>query len=155
MKIRTAEDSDFAEWLRLRELLYPEYDSKELMREIKAIYFDRNVAGELDYFVCVVEKADTGLCGFCEISLRETDPNCESGPVGYIESLYVDTKFRMRGLATVMLNEGEKWVKSNVCCDFWVDTEDKYEAALHCYESFGFSVVKKSESDIILHKILR
>lgn len=155
MKIRTVEQSDFPEWLRLRELLYPEYESKELMREIEAIYFNKNVDGELDYFVCVVEKIDTGLFGMCEISLRETDPNFEKGPVGYVESLYVDSEFRMKGLATGMLNEGEKWVKSNACREFWTDTEDKYDAALLCYERFGFSVVKRNESDIILRKILR
>jgi hypothetical protein len=45
MKIRKVEQSDFAEWLRLRKLLYPEYSSDELMYEIREIFFNRNVCG--------------------------------------------------------------------------------------------------------------
>ena len=154
MKIRKVEQSDFTEWLRLRKLLYSEYESKELMREIEAIYFDKSVVGELDYFVCVVESTESKLCGFCEISLRKTDPYSQDGPVGYVESLFVDPGFRRKGLARGMLAEGEKWVRSNNCSEFWVDTDEGYYEALHCYKRFGFNVVNKNKPEIILNKKL-
>ena len=155
MKIRKVEQSDFAEWLRLRKLLYPEYSSDELMYEIREIFFNRNVVGELDYFVCVVENEKLELCGFCETSLREKDPCSQTGPVGYVESLFVDSNFRMKGLAQGMLIECEEWVRNKNCVDFWVDTEEKFIGALQCYQKFGFTVIKRDSAEILLKKKLR
>ena len=125
------------------------------MREIRAIYFDRNVVNELDYFVCVVENKESKLCGFCETSLRKMDPLSQGGPIGYVESLFVDPKFRMKGLAKGMLFECEKWVRNKDCYYLWVDTEDKYHEALQCYQNFGFTVIKRNSSEILLKKKLR
>ena len=155
MKIRKVKQSDFAEWLRLRKLLFTECESEELMREIRAIYFDRNVVGELDYVVYVVDNEKSKLCGFCETSLRKHDPVSQGGPVGYVESLFVDAEFRMKGFAKGMLIECEKWVRNQDCHEFWVDTEDRYPEALRCYQNFGFTVVNRNSSGILLNKKLR
>jgi len=155
MIIRKVEQSDFSEWHRLRKLLYPDYSPNELMREIRAIYFDRNVVGELDYFVCAVENEKSKLCGFCETSLRKKDPFSHVGPVGYVESLFVDSSFRMKGLAQGMLVECEKWVRNKNCNEFWVDTEDKFVGALQCYQKFGFTVIKKDSAETLLKKKVR
>ncbi|MBN2715230.1 MAG: GNAT family N-acetyltransferase [Deltaproteobacteria bacterium] len=155
MKIRIVKQSDFSEWHRLREMLFTDCESDELLLEINAIYFDRNVVGELDYFVCVVENDETKLCGFCETSLRISDPLSQGGPVGYVESLYVESKYRMKGLAKGMLFECENWVRNKNCLDLWVDTEDRYSEALMCYENFGFTVIKRTDSGILLKKNLR
>ena len=78
--IRQAATNDFDEWLRMRKLLYPEYSQEELLSEIKKIFHEKTIVGELDYAVFVYEKGKNTLGGFIETSIRKNVSKCCSRP---------------------------------------------------------------------------
>ena len=150
--IRQATKNDFEQWLRMRKLLYPESSQNELMSEIKKIFYDKTIVGELDYIVFVYEKNKLMLGGFIETSLRQKVSNCKSSPVGYIESLYVDSDIRRNGIARDLVRESEKWIKENGCSEFAVDTDPDEKGSIEFYLSCGFAQVRRSESEVLLIK---
>jgi aminoglycoside 6'-N-acetyltransferase I len=150
--IRQAVKNDFDEWLRMRKLLYPEYSQEELLSEIKKIFHEKTIVGELDYLVLVYEKDKKTLGGFIETSIRQNVSKCQSSPVGYIESLYVDSDIRRNGIARDLVIESEKWVIEKKCSDFAVDTDPNRKGSIDFYLSCGFTEVKRSENEILLFK---
>ena len=59
--IRQATKNDFDQWLRMRKLLYPECSQEQLLSEIKRIFYDKTIVGELDYAALVYEKNKMNL----------------------------------------------------------------------------------------------
>ena len=150
--IRQATKNDFEQWLRMRKLLYPESSQNELMSEIKKIFYDKTIVGELDYIVFVYEKNKLMLGGFIETSLKQKVSKCKSSPVGYIESLYVDTDVRRNGIACKLVSESEKWIIRKKCTEFAVDTDPNEKGSIDFYLSCGFAEVRRSESEVLLIK---
>lgn len=150
--IRQVTEGDFREWLRMRMLLYPEYQPEELMSEIEKIFTDKTVVGELDYVVFVHEKHGKMLGGFIETSLRRKVSNCQSSPVGYIESLYVDENLRRNRIAHDLVKESEQWVVENKCLEFAVDTDPTEKDAMDFYFSYGFLEVERNNDEVLLKK---
>ena len=150
--IRQASKNDFDQWLRMRKLLYPEYSQEQLLSEIKRIFYDKTIIGELDYEVFVYEKGRNVLGGFIETSLRPNVLKCKSSPVGYIESLYVDTDIRRNGIASELVRKSEKWIIEKKCSVFAVDTDPNEKGSIDFYLSCGFAEVQHSEKEVLLVK---
>lgn len=150
--IRQATKNDFGEWLRMRKLLYPEYSQEELLSEIKKIFHEKTIVGELDYAVFVYEKGKENLGGFIETSIRQNVSKCQSSPVGYIESLYVDSDIRRNGIARDLVSESEKWIIEKKCSEFAVDTDPNEKGSIAFYLSCGFAEIRRCENEILLAK---
>ena len=88
MKVRLLGDHDDAEWLRMRDALWPEIPPAEHEREMA------DYRGGLTKAVFVVDRGDGQLGGFLEAATRESADGCETSPVGYIEGWYVDPDLR-------------------------------------------------------------
>ena len=153
--IRNAAEKDFPEWLRLRKLLYPEDSAELLQSEIAKIYHEKSVVGELDYFVLVYSTMQDKLAAFIETSLRARVQQCNTSPVGYIESLYVDKDYRNKGIATELVNQSEHWVRTNGCSEFVVDTDPEYTESISFYRKLRFRKIRRSSEEVLLKKTLK
>jgi aminoglycoside 6'-N-acetyltransferase I len=150
--IRQATTNDFDQWLRMRKLLYPECSQEELLSEIEKIFYEKSVVGELDYVVFVYEIETNTLGGFIETSIRQNVSKCESSPVGYIESLYVDTDIRRNGIGRDLVSESEKWIIEKNCTEFAVDTDPEEKGTIEFYLSCGFTEVERNENEVLFVK---
>ncbi|MBN1975307.1 MAG: GNAT family N-acetyltransferase [Sedimentisphaerales bacterium] len=150
--IRQAAANDFDEWLRMRKLLYPEYSQEELLSEIKKIFHEKTIVGESDYAVFVYEKGKETLGGFIETSIRQNVSKCKSSPVGYIESLYVDSDIRRKGIARALVSESEKWIIERKCSEFAVDTDPGEKGSIDFYLSCSFAEIERSKDEILMVK---
>jgi|WetSurMetagenome_2_1015567.scaffolds.fasta_scaffold107583_3 aminoglycoside 6'-N-acetyltransferase I len=150
--IRLVAINDFDEWLRMRKLLYPEYSQEELLSEIKKIFHEKTIVGELDYAVFVYEKDKETLGGFIETSIRQNVSTCKSSPVGYIESLYVDFDIRRKRIARALVSESEKWIIERKCSEFAVDTNPNRKGSIDFYLSCGFAEVERSKNEVLMVK---
>ena len=153
MHTREAKESDFDGWLELRQQLYPDCSYDQLLSEIKKIYWEKSVVGELDYLVLLHVAEDDRVIGFIETSLRPEVPHFTTSPAGYVESLYVVPEFRGRGIATELVSRSETWVRSKGCMDFYVDTDTGYDDAYQFYLAVGFKEVDRNHSEILLKKV--
>jgi aminoglycoside 6'-N-acetyltransferase I len=89
---------------------------------------------------------DGRFVGVALCSLRhDYVEGCDSSPVGYLEGIIVDEKFRGSGIADILCKECEQWAKENGCLEFASDCEIDNIDSLKFHLSIGF----KEENRII------
>src|SRR5262245_13246801 len=92
-QIRRVDDGDQAEWLRMRNLLWPDCPGAQHAEEITA-FFGAPSTGWSRPFLAVAAfvavRPVGALCGFLEASIRPYAEDCRTWPVGYVEGWFVD-----------------------------------------------------------------
>lgn len=80
MIIRRPESTDSDEWLRMRTALWSDCSEGKHRSEMADF-----LANETGLAVFVAAEPSGSLCGFVEVSLRQSAEGCGTRPVGYIE----------------------------------------------------------------------
>jgi aminoglycoside 6'-N-acetyltransferase I len=73
--------------------------------------------------VFVAERAEGGLCGFVETSVRPWADGCSHRPVGYVEGWYVDHDTRRQGIGRALIKAAESWARGKGCREMASDAE--------------------------------
>lgn len=134
MKIRLVRLPDRAEWVRMRDLLWPgSYEDHE--RETSAFFekIDPSLA------TLVIERLDGGLGGFIEMSRRPYADGCVTSPVAYIEGWYVDPDLRRQGLGAALMRAGEQWARDQGLREIASDTELGNDVSITAHKSLGYN----------------
>lgn len=77
--------------------------------------------------------------GFAQCQLRhDYVEGTSSSPVGYLEGIFVNEKFRHQGIASALLNACEKWASENQCTEFASDCELTNETSLKFHLALKF-----------------
>lgn len=148
--IRRATEDDFGEWLRMRVLLYPGYTREVLLGEIEEIFRVRTAEGNLDWAVFVHDRGNSRLGGFVEASLRPSVRSCQTSPVGFIESFYVDADLRRRGIGRSLIQMAEAWARQEGCVEMAVDTDPWRTENPGIYTALGFAQVQLGDPEDLL-----
>ena len=78
--------------------------------------------------------------GFAQCQLRhDYVEGTESGPVGYLEGVYVRENFRKKGCARALLTACEQWAKDMGCTEFASDCELENTQSLAFHLKAGFA----------------
>jgi aminoglycoside 6'-N-acetyltransferase I len=142
--IRTYDDGDRSEWLRMRRALWGNCPDEQQAKEMQEI-----LAGDIEE-VFFAQRPDGGLCGFLEAALRSRADGCETSPVGYIEGWYVDPDARMQGVGRALVDAAEAWARSKGCremasdAELWNTVSHQAHGALG-YQEIGRGVQFKKE----------
>lgn len=140
MNIRQATSADRAEWLRMREALWPSEPGDrgdEHEREIDAFFAGADPT--LATFVAV--RQDGRLGGFLEAGTRPYADGCDTSPVGYIEGWYVDPDLRRTGVGAALVQAAETWATALGLAEMASDTEIDNQISLHAHQSLGYAEV--------------
>ncbi len=105
-RVRPIEPADRAEWVRMRSALHGADDSHDV--ETQKIIDGRWGP----YGVFVAPRAGGGLCGYIEVGERPYAEGCDSTPVGYIESWWVDEDVRGTGIGGGLVSAAEDWARA-------------------------------------------
>lgn len=132
--VRRVEPADEPEWLRMRQLLWPDCPPDTHRAEMATL------GGAV--FVAVRECG--GLCGFVEASLRSFAEGCDSGPVGYIEGWYVDPDSRRQRVGGRLLQAAEEWARASGCCEAASDAELDNVLSQQAHAALGYQEVGRS-----------
>jgi aminoglycoside 6'-N-acetyltransferase I len=130
--IRTCEDKDRADWLRMRRALWDDCPDDQQVREIKGIL------GSDTEEVFLAEHPDGGLCGFLEVSLRSRADACASTPIGYIEGWFVDPDMRRQGIGRALIEAAEAWARIKGCRQIASDAELWNEVSHQAHGALGY-----------------
>ncbi|MCL2486855.1 MAG: GNAT family N-acetyltransferase [Oscillospiraceae bacterium] len=116
MTYRKADENDIDILTELLCELYENHSYEELFEENKA-HFDN---GKQAFFLAY--DCDNPV-GVCHGALRSEYVNGKaySGTVGYLEAIYVRSAYRLRGVASSLVDVCEEWVKQNGCNEFISD----------------------------------
>lgn len=130
--IITADINDIEKVLTLAVKLYSDSSYNSLQQEFQQILLsdDKTV-----FLYNIAEKT----IGFAYCSLRyDYVEGSSSSPVGYLEGIYVDEKYRKKGYAKELLKECEKWSLDNKCNEFASDCQLDNTDSIRFHKKTGF-----------------
>ena len=127
--------TDRAEWFRMRNMLHPDADHAHDATVL--------LSGAQPYEVFVALRETVGLCGYIEVGERGYAEGCESSPVPYIESWWVDEDHRRRGVGRALVAAAEKWARERghveIASDALVDNKLSHKA----HRALGYEEVER------------
>ena len=135
--VRRAAATDKPEWVRMRQLLWPDAPIEMLEYDLDEILADPRQE------VFIASRADGKLVAFIEASLREYAEGCETSPVGYIEAWYVDENIRGQKLGREIMSTAENWARENGCTEMASDTWLDNEGSINAHKKMGYREVER------------
>ena len=92
-----------------------------------------------DEAACFIKYVEDKPVAFAQCQLRhDYVEGTESSPVGYLEGIYVQERYRKNGYAAELLSECEKWAREEGCTEFASDCELDNADSLRFHMSLGF-----------------
>ena len=136
--IRQAVERDRADWVRLRDALWPGSlsDHEAETRQ----HFERAED------VPVVFVAETGgrVIGFLELDYRKYAPGCVSSPVPFIEGWYVDSSHQGQGIGRALVHAAEAWARAAGHSEIASDTELENANGIAAHLALGYEEVERA-----------
>jgi aminoglycoside 6'-N-acetyltransferase I len=133
MQIRNIRPEDRAEWIRMRDLLWPgSLADHQLDTEIFFTRNDRSTA------TLVVDRLDGRLGGFIDLNQRQYAEGCASSPVAYIEGWFIDADLRQKGLGASLVRAGEQWARDQGLQEIASDAEIENEISINAHKALGY-----------------
>jgi aminoglycoside 6'-N-acetyltransferase I len=132
MIVRPVTPSDHAQWLVMRQTLWPDCPDPEHVQEM------HDYAHNPRLLTLVAEAPDGHLVGFLEVKIREEAPGCASTGVGYLEGWYVDTAFRRQGIGAMLVRAAEDWARSKACTEMASDCDLINDVSLAAHSRLGY-----------------
>lgn len=142
IRVREVTGGDAAEWLRMRNALWPPTDGEDHAADIARFFAGDALAscpGGLATAVFVIERTDGRLGGFVEAGLRPFAEGCESRPVGYIEGWFVDQDLRRWGFGRELISTAESWAVAQGCREMASDCLLENEVARRAHIALGYA----------------
>jgi aminoglycoside 6'-N-acetyltransferase I len=138
MLIRHVNQSDQAEWLRLRLVLWPHASAEEHRAEMA-----EQLADEKLFAVFVAERGDGQLGGLLEASLRRYADGCNTSPVGYLEGWFVDNDVRRQGVGGRLVKAAEQWALDQGCQEMASDCDIDNDVSFKSHLAIGYAEVER------------
>lgn len=132
--VRSFDETDLAEWFRLRKLLWDGTADEDHQNEMYEIISDPD-----SQFVAVADAGSGGLCGFIEASIRPMAEDCETEDVGYLEGWFVEEHARRRGIGRALVTSAENWAREHGCSEMASDAELENAASLNAHTRLGYN----------------
>jgi aminoglycoside 6'-N-acetyltransferase I len=147
MNVRSVQQNDRLEWLRMRRLLWadPTEDHEgEVAAFLEKAALSTTSSALLDSSaVFVIDRGNGTLGGFLEATIRTYAEGCSSDRVAYIEGWYVDADLRQQGYGRRLVEAAEVWGRSlgltEMASDCLLDNTVSYQA----HRALGFEEVDR------------
>jgi aminoglycoside 6'-N-acetyltransferase I len=136
MRVREFQDSDWDEWRRMDQALFPDNEFEEdLEADMRALLARPDAA------VFIAERSDGSVCGYVEVGARAYADGCRSSPVGYIEAWYVDPDVRRSGYGRALLDAAEAWARGRGYTEMASDARLDNIISINAHENSGYQAI--------------
>lgn len=96
---------------------------------------------DVQFFICFEDEIPVG---FAQVQLRyDYVEGTSSSPVGYLEGIFIEKEYRIKGYAEELLSECELWAKEKGCTEFAGDCEIGNETGILFHKAMNFSEVNR------------
>lgn len=138
MRVREFQDSDWDEWRRMDQTLFPENEFADDLEADMRAFLARD-----DATVFMAERPDGSVCGYVEVGSRAYADGCRSSPVGYIEAWYVDPDVRRSGYGRALLAAAETWARARGYTEMGSDARLDNRISINAHENSGYTEVDR------------
>ncbi|WP_043811260.1 aminoglycoside 6'-N-acetyltransferase [Rubrivivax gelatinosus] len=139
MKIEALVTLPNADWLHLRQALWPAADAAEHLHEMQS-----QLAEPERYAQFLARDDDGAALGLAEASIRQDYVNGTDGsPVGFLEGLYVVPEARRQGVSRPLVDAVAAWARSRGCAELASDTALDNLAGQALHERLGFEETER------------
>ena len=119
-EVASARPADAADWLRMREALWPSDAGQSHAAEVEQ-YF----AGRLHMPL--------------EVLIARDDSGCVTDRVAYLEGWYVIPDARRYGVGRALVEAAEQWARRQGCTEFASDAVHDNDVSAAAHEALGFT----------------
>ena len=138
--VRALQDGEEGEWLRLRQVLWPECEIAIHEHEMRLLQALRPRSAV--FVVSSTRPDDAGrLLGFVELSVRDYAEACHGERIGYVEGWYVSPLWRGQRVGAALMLAGEAWARDAGCTVMASDTGIENVASQRAHTRLGFEDV--------------
>jgi aminoglycoside 6'-N-acetyltransferase I len=136
MKCKPVRRADFELWLAMGRRLWPR--AKGLRPVFEKIFMSPRER----VFICWIGGA---AAGFVEVSMRrDYVEGSTTSPTGYIEGIFVERRFRRRGVARLLVRAAETWAKQRGAIEIGSDTRLANRRSQRFHRALRFKEVEKN-----------
>ncbi|MEZ4869342.1 MAG: GNAT family N-acetyltransferase [Caldilineaceae bacterium] len=143
MIIRPVQDSDAAEWLRMRVALWPDDPAKEAAEIAHFLSTMPRSKLEMLHEAFVCETPDGKLCGLVEVSIRTAAPGCETDHIGDLEAWYVDPDVRRQDVGRALAERAETWARAEGCVEMASGMTPFYPLSPAAHAALGYQEMER------------
>ena len=119
----------------MRALLHPDEDHAHEAAVL--------LSGANPYEVFVAPRGGGGLCGYIEIGERGFAEGCDSSPVAFVESWWVDADVRGTGVGRALVQSAEAWARGRGHREIASDTQADNALSIEVHQALGFEVAER------------
>ena len=124
-------------WSEMRAALWPEESAEQHARGLDVLL------REGLYWGFTAEAPDGDAIGFAEVSIRRYANGCDSQPVPFLEGVWVDPRFRRRGIGAQLLAHIEAFVVARGFHELGSDAFIDNTASHDAHRAWGFSETER------------
>ena len=137
MTIRKIVESDRADWVRLRNALWPGslWDHDVETRK----YFERPGTA----LIVFVAAVNARIVGFIEMDFRPYAPGCASSPVAFIEGWYVEPAYQRHGIGRALVEAAEARARVMGHTEMGSDAELENADGIAAHRAVGYEEVER------------
>jgi len=137
MTIREITEPDRADWVRLRDALWPGSlsDHESETRE----YFDTSRTLPIVF----VAEIDRRVVGFLELDFRKYAPGCASSPVPFIEGWHVELALQGRGIGRALVEAAEARARAAGYLEIASDADLTNDDGIAAHLAVGYEEVER------------
>jgi|SRR5579863_5710684 len=143
--IRKMTKKDRAAWTAMRCALWPS-DGEEAHAEGVAQLLKSD-----DWWGFIAETSDGAAAGFAELALRKYANGCDSQPVPFLEGIWVDPRFRRKGVGAQLIAHVEAFALARGFREMGSDTEIDNGVSQTAHAAWGFC---ETERVVYFRKLL-
>ncbi len=136
LDVRILKETKLDSWLSARQKLWPTSTESELLKDLKHQL-------QSDKFIAWAIWQDDSIIGFLELYIRSFANGCTSQPVPFLEAIWVDPKWRNKGVGRELLEVAEKWASSNGFDEMGSDADLDNITSHKAHEAWGFSETER------------
>lgn len=135
--VRKISLADRADWLRMREALWPGALSSHDAETLR--YFEEPDPQKLT----LIADREGQRVGFLELDLRKYVPGCAGSPVPFIEGWYVEPAMRGQGVGRTLVEAAEYWARAAGYQEIGSDTEIDNSEAIAAHLALGYEEIER------------
>lgn len=137
MTVREIAERDRAEWVRMRDALWPG-SLADHEAETRAFFEHRRSPAAV-----WVAEAEGQVVGFLELEYRSYAEGCTSSPVPYIEGWYVDLSRRGQGIGGALVRAAEAHAVAAGYREIASDAQIDNTASIAAHSALGYEAVDR------------